>query len=475
MNGDEGSDDLFLYLALVGVALALLVAGALSSVGSYSPLSDSLEDGGSSDSQNVAEDGTGKLGKLASEQETRTSGTGGGGGGGESSGTTGGGGSGSEGVGKEELQRAVNEGDVDSEQLGQAVDKESGEVDSEGVEDAVDEDSEVDPEEVEKAVEEGEISPEELEQILSGANATGGDTNTSASGEGRNETDTQDGGVQSGEGSGNNTGGGGPGTGGGGQNTTEGSGETSDNEGGSTGGGGGGNSTASEAGGDGGTEDGGGAQPGGGSDGFSPSGDLPTTHLLGVVALVLVLLGGYLYRRYGLPEYLRSPRKFVSALTKVSFDLAQRAESAVRKALNADSYAELLRGFYAWFVGALVSALRRGEESEPSPYGVGGTASVEKVAEGDGATARDFVHEAWSVVLDASAHSRPETKTPGQVSKDAVSKGLPRDPVVDITEAFRDVEYGGVDPSAKVDDVERALSELRERTAPGDDADRGPG
>lgn len=469
MVGNEGSDDLFLYLSLVAVALMLFVAGALSALGSYSPGADSFEDGNGSDGQNL-NDSMGKLGELAGEETTRT-------GGGEGSGTSeeeGTDGSESGEVGKEELEKAINEGEVDPDELEEAVNEEEGEADSEGVEEAVDEESEMDPEELEEAVKKGEISPEELEQVLSEGNGSESGGNTSTQQEGGNETesgnDTPDGGTgddtEGQEGSGDGSLGGQNGSQGESQNGTGSGGSDAGENGGSGEGREEGNSTTSEEAGDEETRDEGGTpSEEGGSGGFSFANDIPVSYLLGVAVLVLVLLAGYLYRKgYRLPEALTSPKKFVSALTKASFDIAHKAELVVKKVLDADSYIELLSGAYAWLVDAISSGLSREPKDEPSAYGGGTQVYSDGVVETDGRTSRDFIHEAWSVVLDASAYSRPETKTPGQVSKAAVGNGLPSGPVGEITEAFRDVEYGGIDPDAKVDDVETALSELRERT-----------
>ncbi|PSQ16644.1 hypothetical protein BRD00_10310 [Halobacteriales archaeon QS_8_69_26] len=65
---------------------------------------------------------------------------------------------------------------------------------------------------------------------------------------------------------------------------------------------------------------------------------------------------------------------------------------------------------------------------------------------------------------------RWRTMTPGEIGRAATGVGLPEEPVATVTEAFRDVEYGGREPSAAVRDrVLAALSRLRAAASRGGD------
>ncbi|WP_324662463.1 DUF4129 domain-containing protein [Haloarcula sediminis] len=55
---------------------------------------------------------------------------------------------------------------------------------------------------------------------------------------------------------------------------------------------------------------------------------------------------------------------------------------------------------------------------------------------------------------------RWRTKTPAEVSRAAIERGLPRGPVETLTEAFRDVEYGGQSPEERDAQARRAFDEI---------------
>lgn len=84
----------------------------------------------------------------------------------------------------------------------------------------------------------------------------------------------------------------------------------------------------------------------------------------------------------------------------------------------------------------------------------------------DGASgARGRIREAFSAVVAASALSRSRARvaTPGEVARRAIETGSPREPVATITDAFRDVEYGGADPEERVKRASQASEEIAER------------
>ncbi|WP_370515888.1 DUF4129 domain-containing protein [Halapricum sp. CBA1109] len=59
----------------------------------------------------------------------------------------------------------------------------------------------------------------------------------------------------------------------------------------------------------------------------------------------------------------------------------------------------------------------------------------------------------------------PDTKTPGEVARQAVEReGLPADPVRTLRDAFRAVEYGARDPEEYEPAVEDALEDIEATT-----------
>lgn len=496
MSGNEGSDSLFLYLSLVAVALMLLFAGAVSALGSQSPGAGSLEIGDGNSSDGGINDGMGRVGEMAGERRS------------DMEGKTEGGGA----FGQKELTKAIVEGEIDPEKLERSIDQQEGEVNSTQAQEAVNEGGSTDPEGLKQAIDQGDVSPEELQAALTAAGNTqgggsqvtdgkqGGETG-SGGGDGRSDPGEQTGGEWEGTESGGQESEGEKVSGS--QQTQDGTEATQDGGGQETDG----TQDSTEATQDGGTQDGGqetdGTQDstdsaegnteagrtetgeageastegtgqqgegtvesdsaessGEGGDGVSSLlGDVPRSYLLGAVGLGVVFLAGYLYAKgYRLPEALTSPRRFVAALTRASFGIARKVESAVRRVLDTDSYSELISEAYSSLLAFFSSAKGSGSESSPrrdspeKPSKVG--------ARTEETSSREFIFEAWSVVLEASPYSSHETKTPGQVSRGAVRNGMPQDPVGDITEAFREVEYGGKNPDERVKEVEKALSEL---------------
>ncbi|MFC6757848.1 DUF4129 domain-containing protein [Halomicroarcula sp. GCM10025894] len=64
-----------------------------------------------------------------------------------------------------------------------------------------------------------------------------------------------------------------------------------------------------------------------------------------------------------------------------------------------------------------------------------------------------------------------QTKTPAEVSRAAVERGLPRGPVERLTEAFRDVEYGGRPADERQSQARTAIDEI-ERARDGAEEER---
>ena len=68
------------------------------------------------------------------------------------------------------------------------------------------------------------------------------------------------------------------------------------------------------------------------------------------------------------------------------------------------------------------------------------------------------VYRAWERMTAALDVTDPETTTPGEFVEAATAAGLDEDDVVELTDLFREVRYGGADPELH---EERALATLR--------------
>lgn len=158
------------------------------------------------------------------------------------------------------------------------------------------------------------------------------------------------------------------------------------------------------------------------------------------------------------------PDLAVSALLGAVVATARSLERAIA-ALGELSVGELPEALLTAMVGALAAIwarLGRPEEAGAEPVGVpAGDGSAD--AEGHSA-ARGRIREAFSAVVAAAPLSRSaRVTTPGEAARRAVEAGTPREPVATITDAFRDVEYGGGDAQERVDRVAEASEELEER------------
>jgi transglutaminase-like putative cysteine protease len=73
------------------------------------------------------------------------------------------------------------------------------------------------------------------------------------------------------------------------------------------------------------------------------------------------------------------------------------------------------------------------------------------------------VRAAWRLFVRTLGLARPETMTPGEIRRLAVDRGFPERPVSRLTDAFRDVEYGGREPTDRLRDRARdAIRRVRE-------------
>jgi hypothetical protein len=71
------------------------------------------------------------------------------------------------------------------------------------------------------------------------------------------------------------------------------------------------------------------------------------------------------------------------------------------------------------------------------------------------------VREAWNRFLDDVSASSAETRTPGELAAHAIEEdNLPEQPVTELRDTFREVEYGSRSPSDRLQRVQEAIEEI---------------
>jgi len=140
--------------------------------------------------------------------------------------------------------------------------------------------------------------------------------------------------------------------------------------------------------------------------------------------------------------------------------LPGRVREAMRKLVEAPARAlrEGARRLAAWVLGVLAAAatalreffrgdeLRVGGSSEEAPAG--------GAAGGSGATSRRSLAAAWRVLVELVSPSRLRQRTPAEIGRLAIERGLPDEPVRTLTAAYEHAVYGPT--GASEEDVERA-------------------
>lgn len=186
------------------------------------------------------------------------------------------------------------------------------------------------------------------------------------------------------------------------------------------------------------------------------------TAIAAAFAALLALVAGVALR--GGADARSLPGLVVSALLGAVVAASRRLE-AVLAAVGDLPLRELPAALAGAVAGTLAAIWARlggpgdsGAESPGAPVGdapAGGTPSA----------ARGRIREAFSAVVAASSLSRSRARiaTPGDVAQRAIESGAPGEPVATITDAFRDVEYGGGDAEERVERVSEASEELEER------------
>lgn len=190
-----------------------------------------------------------------------------------------------------------------------------------------------------------------------------------------------------------------------------------------------------------------------------PGGD----RVLAALAVVAFSVAAFLaYRRDALTldAVKNLPRTVAEAVVEAAFGVAEFVGEAVSRIRDASSVFAGARSVLALAVHRL---RRLASSGDPSPGEMAAeVADDARQMEGDEASARRTILESWSVITRASGLDSPDRRTPGEVSRAAVSRGLPRAPVQQVTEAFREVEYGGGDPDVGVEKVRTAMLEIKD-------------
>jgi len=89
----------------------------------------------------------------------------------------------------------------------------------------------------------------------------------------------------------------------------------------------------------------------------------------------------------------------------------------------------------------------------------GPSESVTDSSDGD-ESALPSLRDIWRAFARHVVPGHWRTRTPGEVSRAAIDSGLPRAPVEALTEAFRDVEYGGQSSDSRREQARNAYDAL---------------
>ncbi|MDS0258953.1 DUF4129 domain-containing protein [Haloarcula sp. S1CR25-12] len=102
---------------------------------------------------------------------------------------------------------------------------------------------------------------------------------------------------------------------------------------------------------------------------------------------------------------------------------------------------------------------RRGDEVESTERATEKTGATDPEAAADDGSA-PALRQLWRRFAEWVTPSTWRTRTPAEVSRAAIDRGLPRQPVEALTEAFRDVEYGGEPEQSRRDQARTAYEAL---------------
>ncbi|WP_312911424.1 hypothetical protein [Natronosalvus caseinilyticus] len=206
-------------------------------------------------------------------------------------------------------------------------------------------------------------------------------------------------------------------------------------------------------------------------DSLGPAGERPILTLLAVALTVVV---GYVFVRTDDPiATLRAlPGRLLAVAMGVVVACSRALERAYAALCGLRSIAELPGLLLGVVAGILAGARTKARSVRASlPFvGEGIEADPEAATPDDRPTARVRIREAFADVAAVSTVSRLRVATPTDVAEGAKARGVPAEPVETITDAFRDVEYGGRDPERRLERTTAARATIRSSLAAGDES-----
>jgi transglutaminase-like putative cysteine protease len=185
---------------------------------------------------------------------------------------------------------------------------------------------------------------------------------------------------------------------------------------------------------------------------------------IGLVAVIGVV--GYALRRRGLDRWLAASQLW-TAVTKT---LGRLRAGFVAVVTDGDRYLGValghIRTSLSTVAGVLTGATPVGSLwREPRRRIVAVSAAIAAVRS-EPSPERDpseqlTVREAWTRFLDSISASSATTRTPGELARHAIEEdGLPEQPVTELRDTFREVEYGPREASDRLDRVQRAIEQI---------------
>jgi len=222
-------------------------------------------------------------------------------------------------------------------------------------------------------------------------------------------------------------------------------------------------------------------------------------NLLGVLALgvsVVVVGVGSLYGRGRLGRVARRVRRFARRAGQAAMDALFAVASRLDDLLGRlPAVPDLVRSFVERLVRAPMKTIRalgaglavavvafvarvrawltdvvKTGLDEPSSEAEASTTGGGSTVGGEDASSSLSLAAAWRVLVDLVSPSRMQTRTPGEIARLAVEKGLPSEPVQTLTDAYRRSVYGGVEPNVEeVERAQRAADELERSVEPSGD------
>lgn len=170
--------------------------------------------------------------------------------------------------------------------------------------------------------------------------------------------------------------------------------------------------------------------------------------------------------RFGVDALLRLSAAIVSAVQSLGTALRQ-ALTALRSlsVLQPETWRRLLwlldpRRLLAWLRGLLRGVRSQADSGEASAQVAGAATTGDRTD--DEVRAPPGLRTLWRQFVSMVRPSRPSTRTPGEIGRRAVARGLPERPVRFLTALYRRAEYGGEQPDqSRIERARDALDSIR--------------